>query len=204
MELKDLVTKVTNTTGNYINNGWILNPSTMGGSQGEMVRVDLTKDFEAGPATIRISINKTYRGLYDYYRFRVESFHTGFDPSSSTIIWNCKGLTVLEEYYGIKMDGSIYYMGTEADIKQAANKHVQRWNYKSFNYPTKEVDSKYYDLIRSIISRFDIPGWKRFNIKSVTTWKNKAGSTNYMVLKPNGRSLQFYRTKDHICFYTND
>lgn len=204
MELKDLVTKVTNTTGNYIKNGWIFNPGTMGGSQGELVRVDLTKDFEAGPATIRISINKTYRGLDDYYRFRVESFDTGFDPSSSAILWNGEGLTVLEEYYGIKRDGSIYYMGTEADIDNAGRRKQQRWDYKSFNYPTKKVDSKYYDLIRSIVSKFDIPGWKRFEIKDVTTWKNKAGSTNYMVVKPNGKTLQFYRTKDKILFYTNN
>lgn len=203
MELKDLVTKVTTTTGNYINNGWILNPSTMGGSQGEMVRVDLTKDFEAGPATVRISIIRNYiHG--DNYRFLVESFNMGFDPDSSIHLWTGKGLTVLEEYYGIKRDGSIYYMGTEADINRAYRKYVQRWNYKSFNDPTKEVDTKYYGLIRSIVSRFDIPGWRRFNIKSVTTWRSSAGSTDYLVVKPNGRSLQFYRTKDKILYYTND
>lgn len=203
MELKDLVTKATNITGDYIKNGWILNPSTMGGSQGEIVRVDLTKDFEAGPATIRISIIRNYiHG--DNYRFLIESFNTGFDPSSSIVLWTGKGLTVLEEYYGIKRDGSIYYMGTEADINRAYRKHVQRWNYKSFNDPTKDVDTKYYDLIRSIVSRFDIPGWRRFNIKSVTTWRNRAGSTNYLVVKSNGRTFQFYRAKDHILFYSND
>lgn len=204
MELKDLVTKATSITGNYIKNGWIFNPGTMGGSQGEMVRVDLTKDFEGGPATVRISITKSYIYLDDYYRFTVESFDTGFDPNSSTILWNGKGLTVLDEYYGIKRDGSIYYMGTKADIKNADDRQRQRRDYKTFNCPRKKVDSKYYGLIRSIVSRFDIPGWKRFDIKSVTTWKNKAGSTNYKVVKNNGRTLQFYRTKDKILFYTNN
>lgn len=204
MELKDLVTKATNTTGDYIKNGWILNSSTMGGSQGEMVRVDLTKDFEAGPATIRISITKTYRGLDDYYRFTVESFDTGFDPSSSTILWNGKGITVLEEYYRIKRDGSIYYIGTEADADNARRRKQQRWEYTSFNYPTKKVDSKYYGTIRSIVSRFDVPGWKRFNIKSVTTWKNRAGSTNYLVVKPNGSTFRFCRTGSNIYYCSND
>lgn len=204
MELKDLVTKATRITGNYIKNGWILNPSTMGGSQGEMVRVDLTKDFEGGPATVRISITKSYFYVDDYYRFMVESFDTGFDSSSSTILWNGKGFKGRDEYYGIKRDGSIYYMGTKADIKKAEDRQRQRWDYKSFNDPTKQVDSKYYGLIKSIVSRFDIPGWKRFEIKSVTTWKNKAGSTNYLVVKPNGSIFRFYRTKDKILFYSND
>lgn len=204
MELKDLVIKATRITGNYIKNGWILNASTMGGSQGEMLKVDLTKDFEGGPATVRISITKSYIYLDDYYRFTVESFDTGFDPHSSTILWNGEGTIGLDEYYGIKRDGSIYYMGTKADINKAGSRKQQRWGYKPFNYPHKKVDSKYYDLIKSIVSRFDIPGWKRFEIKDVTTWKNKAGSTNYMVVKPNGRTFQFYRTKDKILFYTND
>lgn len=114
------------------------------------------------------------------------------------------GNYTLDEYYGIKEDGSLFYFGSEVDIRQAWRKHEQRWYDNSCNYPTKKVDSKYYGLIKSIVSRFDIPGWKRFEIKSVTTWKNRDGSTNYLVVKPNGSTFRFYRTKDKILYYTNN
>lgn len=205
MELKDLVTKVTTIIGNYIKNGWIFNPGTMGGSQGEIVKVDLTKDLEAGPTTTRIAINKVCRGVDDYYRFTIEAFDRSFTSDSlGATLWNGRGNYILDEYYGVKEDGSIFYFGSEGDIEQAHRKHVQRWNYKSFNDPTKEVDSKYYGLIRSIVSRFDIPGWKRFEIKDVTTWRNRAGSVDYRVLKNDGHYFQFYRVKDKIFYYTNN
>lgn len=200
MELKDLVTKATNITGDYIKNGWIFNPGTMGGSQGEMLKVDLTKDFEGGPATVRISITKSFFYLDDYYRFTVESFDTGFDPSSSTILWNGKGFTGLDEYYGIKRDGSIYYMGTKADIDNAGRRKQQRWDYKTFNCPPKEVDSKYYPIFKKIVQSFNKPGWKRFDIKSVSIRADDS-KKYYMVKKTNGESFFLKRTGSK--FYLN-
>lgn len=204
MELKDIITKVTTITKNYIDNGWIFNPGTMGGSQGEMVRIDLTKELAGGPSTIRLVIDKVYKNLDDYYRFTIEAFDRPFSGDKLDTLWNGSGIYVLDEYYGIKQDGSIFYIGTEDDIKKAWDKRRDRWMHKDFDYPTKEVSSKYYGTIRSIVSRLDVPGWKRFSIKSVTTWKDVDGSTDYLVFKPNDTYLRFFRTGSEICYYTNN
>lgn len=203
METKDIVTRISEITRNYLDKGWIFNPGTMGGSQGEMVRVDLFKDFERGPVTLRIVLDKTYMDFDDYYRFTIEKFDRDYSMDKLDTLWNGSGIYILEEYYGIKDDGSIFYMGSEADIKNAWSKHRDRFVYKTFDYSHKEVSSKYYGLIRSIVSRFNVPGWKRFDIKSVITWKNESGSTNYLVVKPNGAYFKFYRTRTHLCHYTN-
>lgn len=204
METKDLVTRISETTRNYLDNGWIFNPGTMGGSQGEMVRIDLFKDFEVGPTTIRLVLDKVYRDFDYYYRFTIEKFDMDYSTDKLDTLWNGEGIYVLDEYYGIKEDGSMFYMGTEDDIRKAWTKHKDRWMYKTFDYPRSEVSSKYYDLIRSIVSRFDVPGWKRFNIKSVTKWMDESGSTNYMVRKPNGTYFKFYRNGSKIYYYTNN
>lgn len=204
MELKDIVTKVTTLTNDYINKGYIFNPGTMGGSQGEMVRIDLTKDLEDGPVTIRLVIDKVVNYLDDYYRFTVEEFNKPFSDDKLDILWNGSGLYLLDEYYGIKQDGSIFYMGTEDDIKKAWDKRRDRWMNKHFDYPTEEVSSKYYGTIRSIVSRFDVPGWKRFSIKSVTTWKDVDGSIDYLVYKPNGTYFRFFRTGSKVYYHTNN
>ena len=201
MELKDIITKVTTLVNSYINKGYIFNPGTMGGSQGEMVRIDLTKDLEDGPVTIRLVIDKVYRNLDAYYRFTIESFDRPFSDDKLDTLWNGSGIYILNEYYGIKQDGSIFYMGTENDIKKAWNKRRDRWENKCFDSSRKEVSSKYYGTIRSIISKFDVPGWKRFSIKSVTTWKDVDGSTEYLVYKPNGTYLRFFRTGSKIYLY---
>ena len=204
METKDLITRISEITRNYIDNGWIFNPGTMGGSQGEMVRIDLFKDYEAGPITLRIALDKVYKDFDNYYRFTIERFERDYSTDKLDTLWNGSGIYILDEYYGIKEDGSIFYMGTEANIKAALYKHHDRWVYKTFDYPRTEVSSKYYDLIRSIVSRFDVPGWKRFNIKSVTRWKDESGSTNYIVNKPNGSYFRFYRNGSKIYYYTNN
>ena len=206
MELKDIITKVTTLVNSYINKGYIFNPGTMGGSQGEMVRIDLTKDQDRddNPVTIRFVIDKVCRNLDNYYRFTIEAFDRPFSEDKLDTLWNGSGLYILDEYYGIKWDGSIFYMGTEDDIKKAWNKRRDRWGNKCFDSSRKEVSSKYYGTIRSIVSRFDVPGWKRFSIKSVTTWKDVDGSTDYLVRKPNGTYLKFFRTGSKIYYYTND
>lgn len=204
MELKDIITKVTTLTNDYINKGYIFNPGTMGGSQGEMVRIDLTKDLEDGPVTIRLVIDKVVNHLDDYYRFTVEEFNKPFSEDKLDTLWNGKGRYLRDEYYGIKQDGSIFYMGTEDDIKKAWDRRRDRWTNKDFDFPRHEVSSKYYGTIRSIVSRFDVPGWKRFSIKSVTTWKDVDGSTDYLVRKPNGICFRFFRTGSKIYYYTND
>ena len=201
MELKDIITKVTTLVNSYINKGYIFNPGTMGGSQGEMVRIDLTKDLEDGPVTIRLVINKVVNHLDNYYRFTVEEFSKPFSEDKLDTLWNGSGLYILDEYYGIKQDGSIFYMGTEDDIKKAWDKRRDRWGNKCFDSSRKEVSSKYYGTIRSIVSRFDVPGWKRFSIKSVTTWRTVGGSTDYLVRKPNGTCFRFSRTGSKIYLY---
>ena len=204
MELKDLVTRISEITRNYLNNGWIFNPGTMEGSQGEKIRIDLFKNFEAGPITLRIALVKVYRSFDDYYRFTIERFERDYTTDGFSSLWNGSGIYILDEYYGISKNGSIFYGGTEANIKAAWTKHGDRLAYKTFDYPHKDISSKYYDLIRSIVSKFDVPGWKRFQIKSVTSWKNEAGSINYMVKKPNGSYFKFYRTGSKIYYHSNN
>ena len=96
METKDLVTKITDITKNYIDNGWIFNPGTMGGSQGEMIRIDLFKDFEAGPITIRIALDKVYRDFDDYYRFTIERFERDYSTDKLDTLWNFSGIYILD------------------------------------------------------------------------------------------------------------
>ena len=58
--------------------------------------------------------------------------------------------------------------------------------------PYRDVDSKYYQPLKKIVQNMNISGWKRFNIKSVST-RTVDGITYYLISKQDGQRLGIKR-----------
>ena len=62
------------------------------------------------------------------------------------------------------------------------------------------LDSKYYPIFKKIVQSFDKPGWKRFDVKSVSI-RAYDSKKYYRVNKPNGDS--FILKREGTKFYLN-
>lgn len=101
MSTKDIETRIVTAShfasvkvAEYLSKGFILNP-TMGGSQGEILKVDLTND----EITYRIVVLMRYEGLEDKVYCRVIKFESGFDAFNSNILWNVRGHIVIDQEF---------------------------------------------------------------------------------------------------------
>lgn len=101
MSTKDIETRIVSAShfasvqvAQYLSKGFILNP-TMGGSQGEVLKVDLTND----EITYRIVVLRRYEGFEDKVYCRVTKFESGFDAFNSNILWNDRGHIIIDKEF---------------------------------------------------------------------------------------------------------
>ena len=67
----------------------------MGGSQGEVLKVDLTND----EITYRIVVLRRWEGMADKVYCRVTEFKSGFDAFNSNILWNDRGHIIIDKEF---------------------------------------------------------------------------------------------------------
>ena len=145
----------------------------MNGSQGEDSRIDLVKDKEV----IRIIFDKKYEmyiGIIYYIRI------IKFEYDGSKIYWNERGQFLKTFNFLKARDGKNYYMVDYDGLGMVIKKIMER-DIDPFE-DWKDISSKYYPIFKKVVQKFNQPGWKRFDIKSVFT-KTYNGKKYYRVFK---------------------
>lgn len=162
-----------------------INIPSMRGNQGEDSRIDIN----LGGRIRRVLISSSYDiGLRDVTFIKVIDFM----DTGSNLYWNDKG-DLVQSFYFIPIKGSQYskyYMVDRLQLDQIYYKIKNRIKYEGTNWT--ELDSKYYPIFKRIVQKFNQPGWKRFDIKSVSI-RTYGDKKYYMVKKPNGDSLGLQR-----------
>lgn len=173
-----------------------INIPSMGGSQGEDSRIDIN----LGDGRVRrVLIDTNYDiNIGDVTFIKV----IDFKDTGSDLYWNDKG-DVVQSFYFVPIKGSAnskYYMADQAHFDQArANRKMRRDARNKFIVWTN-LDSKYYSIFKKVVQSFNKPGWKRFDIKSVSI-RADDGKKYYMVKKTNGETFFLKRTGSK--FYLN-
>ena len=144
---KDIENLYTDTIKEYLDNGYRIYYSTMGGSQGEIAKIDLTNDKEV----IRILLcSKT-----EYYREHPIHKYMDLDyltiivgrntdkligDSFVDIIWN-QHLELISELrvYKIGRKNNSFF-GTKQEAIDAMCKHYERFKFKSFNWAEERIE----------------------------------------------------------------
>lgn len=166
MKYIDINKRFTALVTDYIAKGYIINSASMGGSQGERAKVDLTNGIEI----IRIQIDTFHDWNSDLnlegYQIIIGRSTDNVQPNSSndwSTVWSSH-LEVIscERFYKIgsdRLNGE--YLGTLEEAEQASEKRSQRYYLKKKQpvrfVPTPEMMAVAKKIVRS---RF---GVKRIN-----------------------------------------
>lgn len=123
---KDIEKIYTNTIMDYINKGYRIYSPSMGGSQGEIAKVDLTNDKEV----IRIMLisNTSYKEKYwtDYITLTVGRNTDRLSGDAHwDIIWN-EHLEIISEMYFFKIGSKGCCYGTKEEATASKKKHYDR------------------------------------------------------------------------------
>lgn len=169
----------------YINLGFTINIQSMRGSQGDDSKIDLVK----GDQIVRIIVNSIH-DMYvrTYYVVSVLRFrNTGTD-----LYWNHKAESSTNHYFLKAKDRTNYYMVSEKRFNKIIET-IRTRGRRKYKLPTyRELDSKYYQPLKKIVQNMNIPGWKRFNIKDVST-RTVDGTTYYLFSKSDGQRFGIKR-----------
>ena len=92
--IQDAAKFATEQVATFVKNGFFLNP-TMGGFQGEVLKVDVTN----GMYTYRVMVLRRYEKFEDKIYCRVIRFESGFDASNSNILWNDRGELLVDKEF---------------------------------------------------------------------------------------------------------
>lgn len=173
-----------------------INIPSMGGSQGEDSRIDIN----LGDGRVRrVLIDTNYDiNIGDVTFIKV----IDFKDTGSNLYWNDKG-ELVQSFYFVPIKGSAnskYYMADQARFDQAMANRKMRGKIKCKVITWTELDSKYYPIFKKVVQSFNQPGWKRFDVKSVSI-RAYDSKKYYMVKKTNGESFFLQRTGSK--FYLN-
>ena len=190
-DISKFYTKVVKENLEYGN----INIPSMTGSQGEDSRIDI----DLGGRIRRVLIDTNYDiNVGDVTFIKV----IDFKDTGSNLYWNDRG-DLVQIFYFIPVGGSSnskYYMVNSSELALAMAKMKMRRDARHKVIGWTKLDSKYYPIFKKIVQSFDQPGWKRFDITSVSirTYDDKK---YYKVKKTNGESFFLQRTGSK--FYLN-
>lgn len=179
MKFESINKRFTEKVAAWMAKGYYINSSTMGGSQGEISKIDLTD----GNEIIRILLTQESKfeksGPMAFHRIDVVTLTVGraleenhvYPNSSRTwdTLWNNR-LDVLEteDFYKIdeSYDGEAWY-GTKEEACKANDKRLARYNSKSSEKPVESAKAKEI-LLKAIRKRPGMKSVRPGEIKSVT------------------------------------
>ena len=173
-----------------------INIPSMRGTQG----VDSSIDINLGDGRVRrVLIETKYDiNIDDVIIIKV----VDFKDTGSNLYWNDKG-DLVQSFYFIPVRGtsySKYYMVNSSELALIMAKMKMRRDAKNKFIIWTNLDSKYYPIFKKIVQSFDKPGWKRFDVKSVSI-RAYDSKKYYMVKKTNGETFFLQRTGSK--FYLN-
>lgn len=175
-----------------------INIPSMSGSQGEDSRIDIN----LGDGRVRRVLIDT---IYDISIGNITVIKViDFKDTGSNLYWNDKG-DLVQDFYFVPVRGtshSKYYMVNSSGLALVMAKIRTRYDIKYPIVNWTNIDSKYYLIFKKIVQSFNQPGWKRFDIKSVSI-RAYDSKKYYMVKKTNGET--FILTRKGTKFnYTNN
>ena len=135
MTIKDINKLFTDKMLEYINDGYVVNTNTMGGTQGETAKVDLTN----GKYIIRLYVDIKSENLINYLHIIAErvkltkKYKHGWDNT----IWNGHNEVIFDKSF-FAVDYGRYYVYVESDeYKEIKAKRKQRYEYEYRHRNTK-------------------------------------------------------------------
>ena len=172
-----------------------INIPSMRGTQG----ADSSIDINLGGRIRRVLIETKYDiNIDDVIIIKV----IDFKDTGSNLYWNDKG-DLVRIFYFVPIKGtshSKYYMVNSSELALVMAKMKMRRDARDKFIVWTKLDSKYYPVFKKVVQSFNKPGWKRFDIKSVSI-RACDGKKYYMVKKTNGETFFLKRTGSK--FYLN-
>lgn len=194
MKMVDINKEFTRIINNYIKAGYIFNPRSMGGSQGEIGKVDLVK----GEELIRVWLDK--EASKNWYDEKVWNGYTVYlrigrwnRPASDSVkegwtVWHSECKTEYEAaYYQVGGYDSDWYVTDYEEAMQYQNtRYARAVNDRKYNKETKIFDN---DRAKEIAVNYlkREAGYKRVNANDIVVTKAHKGyyinyhKTNYHV-----------------------
>lgn len=173
MKYADINKRFTETVAEYMAKGYTINTATMGGSQGETAKIDLTN----GTEIIRIRVESFYEIVDDYCNIEGDEIIVGKvmddvkpnDNIYGRTVWNNR-LEIIsrERFYIIDKEGDFY--GTKEEATKVCKIRTERW-YRRRSAKVEFVPSeKIIDLAVKIAR--EKMGYRRVNRADVKVTKN--------------------------------
>ena len=154
MKYADINRRYTEIVAEYMAKGYTINTATMGGSQGETCKIDLTN----GTEIVRVMVD-----TFSDWRENLEGVEIAIgrvvdkdvkpnDNSDWNTIWNNRlEIISAERFYKIARDANYY--GTEDEAKAAAALRIQRYIAKERTRKTEKLTGKAVEIAKKIIRR---------------------------------------------------
>ena len=173
MKFAEINKRYTEIVAEYISKGYTINSGTMGGSQGEIARVDLTD----GNSIIRVLVCNEVEHNEKYHRLDTCQIIVGRctenvkinDNDTWSTIWNNRLEVILcEKFYKLSRHSSTgTEYGTKEEAEIAEKKRVQRF----YNRSTDRINltDKYLELGKQIAKR--VWGKKKVNNADIRVYK---------------------------------
>lgn len=174
MKYAEINTRYTEIVTEYMTKGYTVNTSSMGGSQGEIAKIDLTD----GNEIIRILVTSfhDWRNDVEGIEIIVGKSTDDVKPHSNgrhETIWDNR-LEVVhsERFYQIGRYGNDYY-GTEDDAKRASEVRSERYERRHIASKKYEASEKAMEIAYRVVrTKF---GYKRINTADVKLSKSDRG-----------------------------
>ena len=144
---KDIENIYTDTVREYLDNGYRIYYPTMGGSQGEIAKIDLTNDKEViriflGSKTENYREHPVHKYMdLDYFTIIVgRNTDKLWGDSFSDIIWN-EHLELISEirFYKIGRKNNSFF-GTKQEAIDAMLKYYERLKFRSFDWAEERIE----------------------------------------------------------------
>lgn len=176
MKFYDINKRFTEIVTEYISKGYIFNTATMGGSQGEIGKVDLTD----GTEIIRIMVSDFSDRRADTEGIEIiigKSTDNVAPHSNETMqtIWDSR-LEVIhsERFYRIGRWRNDFF-STEEDAKEATELMRQRYRNREIRKPQYIPSPKAMEIAKRIVR--EKMGYKRINADAIKLEKSDRGYT---------------------------
>lgn len=186
MKFIDINKRFTEIVSKYLANGYQFNTATMGGSQGEVAKVDLTN----GTEIIRISLDTfhTYDDMcLEGYRIEIGLSTDNLVPNSSSdkTLWSSHmNVIEIEEFYklyAISYDDVVF--GTREEAAMISTKKSDRWSRKQVRKEEYTPSDDAIAIAKRIIR-------KQFGCRRVT-------ESDIKLVKSNGKYTVRYRSHSY-------
>lgn len=164
-----------------------INIPSMRGTQG----ADSSIDINLGGRVRRVLLDSNYDiHIGDVTMVKV----IDFKDTGSNLYWNDKG-DLVQIFYFVPVRGtsySKYYMVNSSELALIMAKMKMRRDARDKFIGWTGLDSKYYPIFKKVVQKFNLPGWKRFDIKSVSI-RTYGDKKYYMVKKVNEDAFMLQR-----------